>query len=368
MLSKAGMCALSLTGLICIILIRYRYISKLQVIDIPYQKQEEYTSSNNTIIDDVFNLFNCSMGRRLTLVHERCLRQGRGPYLDSQGVLDHIHKGTMQQLLVQDRNKVMFCPLCKVASSTMKQLLINTSGVNLRNISGHKTGKRYYMKVKGVTSITDYNLTGITQRLKHYHSFMTVRHPFDRLLSAYYEKFSHPYANFAAKKQRLRQVIETEYAGKLKYEGKLPMITLAQFLELIAKRQHEFTNAHWASFMSHCDPCLLQFKQILRLETMEDDLVPLLKRITYPDGSDPVAGKPRRGHRIHIDRLQQVTDVFRNISSDIIDGLMDIYRLDFQIFGYTWDKKKGAGITKIDNEKCFWNEKTCYYIYYVNYV
>ena len=77
-----------------------------------------------------------------------------------------------------------------------------------------------------------------------------------------------------------------------------------------------------------------------------------MKRITYPDGSDAVAGK-RLVHRIHIDRLQQVTDVFRNISSDIIDGLMDTYRLDFQIFGYTWDKKEGAGITKIENEKCF---------------
>ena len=354
MLSKAGlsgMCAVALLCLIYIILIGY--FPKQQVIDIPYQKQEEYTSGNNTIIDDALNLFNCSMGRRLTLVHERCLQQGRGPYLDGQGVLDYIHTGTMEKLLVQDRNKVMFCPLCKVASSTMKQLLIDTSGVDLGNTSGHRTGKGYYMKAKGVTSITDYNLTGITQRLNHYHSFMAVRHPFDRLLSAYYEKFADPDVNFA-KKPRLGQVIETEYAGKLKYEGKLPMITLVQFLALIAKRPEEFTNEHWDSFMSHCDPCLLQFKQILRLETMEDDLVPLMRIMTpYPDGSGPVAGKQFRGHRIHLDRLQQVTDVFRNISSDIIDGLMDTYGLDFQIFGYTWDKKKGAGITLIDNEKCF---------------
>ena len=48
----------------------------------------------------------------------------------------------------------------------------------------------------------------------------------------------------------------------------------------IAQRPHEFMNVHWRSFMSLCDPCVVQFKQILRLETMDDDLVPLMNRIT----------------------------------------------------------------------------------------
>ena len=79
---------------------------------------------------------------------------------------------------------------------------------------------------------------------------------------------------------------------------------------------------------------------------------PEVRTITYPDGSHAVAGK-RLGKRIHVDRLQQVTDVFRNISSYIIDGLMDTYGLDFQIFGYTWDKDKGAGMTKLTMKNAF---------------
>ena len=44
---------------------------------------------------------------------------------------------------------------------------------------------------------------------------------------------------------------------------------------------------------------------------------------------------------------------FKNVSKDIIKGLLDIYKLDMGIFGYTWDDDTGAGCVECShNQNC----------------
>ena len=304
------------------------------------QQSTPHWFRNTTNVTNILSGNICSMQERLQGVQDRCAKFGLAQSLDGMNLLRYMHSKERNQVLVVDSSKILYCPMFKVACTTMKSLLLETFGGDSSRIHATGDGRKYWRSF-GFTYLTEYRTKELRRILRTYHSVVVVRHPFDRLLSAYYDKFCND--PLFAKKNQLDQLIDAEYYGQLEYDDKgYPRISLQQFLELVATKPEKFTNVHWKNFLDNCNPCVFPFKQIIRMENMENDLKPFLDRLTYPTGSHPIVGV-RNDHRSLTNRLQQVTETFRNISSDIIDGLMDRYRLDFEIFGYTWDKEKGAG-------------------------
>ena len=283
----------------------------------------------------------CSMQERLRRVRERCDKFERTKYLNNNTRLAHyMHQTERHNVMIDDSRKILYCPIYKVASTAMKVLLMDTAGGD-GSIVHTSDDRRRYWRSKGFTFLMEHSSSDIDRIVEAYHSVMVVRHPFDHLLSAYYDKFvaDHKFVM----QRHLDGVVEKQYKEQLEHdeEGR-PRLTLEQFLDIVAQRPDEFKNLHWSKFMENCNPCVFQFKQIIRMESMEDDMKTLLGILTYPNGSHPVLSE-RNMHRPRTNLLQHVTDAFRNISSDTIDRPMEIYEKDFQIFGYTWDTDNGAG-------------------------
>ena len=295
----------------------------------------------------------CTIDRRLSLMKDRCTKLGLTQSVEDFHTTVLIHKLKMGSYIVQELHKIIYCPNHKVASSTTTQLLIDTAGGDPGNFVPYSSvDVKPYMRSTGLTYIGDYNRRDMFSRLDNYYSFAIVRHPFDRLLSAYNEKFANTIGNFA-KQPRLRRLIKKRFTGDLKTdENGNFRITFEQFLELLAKQSYAFVNLHWATYMSVCNPCLVKFKHIMRLETMEIDMPPLLNQLADVSGSRPnvTIKNSQRGCR---DKLQQVTNVFRNISRYIVTDLLDVYKMDFLVYGYTWDWDNGAGCaTMLDDNQC----------------
>jgi carbohydrate 4-sulfotransferase 8 len=88
-----------------------------------------------------------------------------------------------------DKFRVIFCIHAKVGSSTWFNILANNSApekyAHKGNSDLHLVFRRY-----NITSLADniYTREDILYRLKNYYKVMPVRHPFDRLVSAYRDK------------------------------------------------------------------------------------------------------------------------------------------------------------------------------------
>ena len=120
--------------------------------------------------------------RRRKLVREICnisdSEKARIPLFLDKDVLHHI--------VVDDKNHLLYCYVPKVACTTWKRLLMITTGLSdvqdyeqINGLDAHRRLRR----------LSNYSSDEVNHRLKTYMKFMFARHPFERLLSGYNNKF-----------------------------------------------------------------------------------------------------------------------------------------------------------------------------------
>jgi len=101
-----------------------------------------------------------------------------------QGKLNKSNfKRPIKNLFYSDKKRIIYCSVPKVACTSWKKIFLYFNG-NVKNPfksidSAHKL----------LTSRLNKNQQDYNQRLTTYYSFLFVRNPFDRLLSAYRNKF-----------------------------------------------------------------------------------------------------------------------------------------------------------------------------------
>ena len=110
-------------------------------------------------------------------------------------------------------------------------------------------------------------------------SFLFVRNPFSRLLSAYIDKIVAPnpyywrqFGNLAIKRYRQRGS-GSYLAGH--------SITFSEFIKLAIDSESTslYSDPHIKGILSSCNPCLLNYSFIGRMETFKDDALYVLKKL-----------------------------------------------------------------------------------------
>ena len=279
----------------------------------------------------------CTKARRVELIRERCERLGLKKTISEEELLGKIARRKIGNFMINQAQRVMQCPIPKVGSSTMAGLLLSAGSKN-KSVSN---------RIHAF-----YDEDHDPSELAEYYRYVLVRHPFTRLVSAFNDKFAYPGQNFV---ERYRKgVIHERFDGHFvpDVDGELRM-TWEQFLDLLATEPKRFVNQHWESYMSMCDPCLMNFEHVMRLETMDADMKPLLERLELPHDTHVNAKRNTSVGRV-ADQLEHVSEIFRKVPDNIMQGIMRTYGLDLEVYGYTWDNKKGAGcavVTK-DNMCC----------------
>ena len=108
---------------------------------------------------------------------------------DTIKVAAHARKYTYH-LLVEDRHQVLFCYVPKVACTSWKAILLQLrTGTQLPE--GRVFGRvhsKAFMDSHGLRRLSSYTEQEIRERLDTYSKIPIVRHPFERLLSAYHDK------------------------------------------------------------------------------------------------------------------------------------------------------------------------------------
>ena len=176
-------------------------------------------------------------------------------------------------------------------------------------------------------------LTNHTERLKFIHnyqvkdgdtlrkiidggavSFVNVRHPFERLISAY---------------------LHFRTVRKKKEENKtFEQFIVEDILEKLPKKQNKGTyrdiNPHWRPYNSFCAFCNINYDIVSKTETFEEDKQRAMDILGLEN--------EQKGKRLNIhggsDIKNKTRHFFKDVSEEHIAAIVNFYKYDFLMFDY----------------------------------
>lgn len=237
-------------------------------------------------------------------------------------------------LLYSDKESVVYCSVPKVACTNWKRVLRVFEGklkYPLEIKQKHKVHLLNYPTLKKLSPKDQ------LWRLNLYYSFVFVRHPFERILSAYRNKFKDPYSpgfqrRYGPKILRLfrEDLTEKEYkAGR--------NVTFEEFVRFIihvhAHKGSKSFDEHWQIIHSLCKPCQIKYNYIGKMETLVDDAEQVLREI----GADKKVKFPANAKdKYKKDVRTMMREYYAPLGRDILMRLYKIYEVDFLGFGYVF--------------------------------
>ena len=179
--------------------------------------------------------------------------------------------------------------------------------------------------------LTMYSYEEQVYRLKNYFKFLVVRHPFVRLLSVYKDAI-------------IKESFLSEFGKYLKVNSSsyVKNITLVQFLEMVYRTSDALPNNHWKTYEMMCHPCAVNYDHVIYMESIHDDLDPVLDWMTDHGERPTLQGSNVTGLDFRRQK-QKISKTLQGIDSDVIKGLIDIYSRDSAVFGYTWNDETEIG-------------------------
>ena len=223
-----------------------------------------------------------------------------------------------------------------------------------------------FMKRHGFYRLKMFSTVEIHKRLKTYFKFLVVRHPFERLLSAYREKFERdfntmdPFVKEYLPKIKLHgkgnnsDVLFTDFISYISFIYNLttPFYqkpSRARLLRKTAKgfqwglkqrlnKSHllpkgsKYFNEHWAQYSTLCHPCHIDYDYVGKLETMREDAAYVLSKLGPHDQC--IQDKYPELFNVTESSSSLFDSYFSTLEPDQIKKLKKMFSVDFKLFGY----------------------------------
>ena len=256
--------------------------------------------------------------RRKARVSAACRRHGLGKFPGDpvQGSPDQLYKKMYQtfpwppekSLMYQEPWHLLYCWIHKVASTSWSKVFLQLAGLEVPLSRTHEATQKFSPKKPGQLA------SAISTSLV----FTIVRHPFERLVSAYRDKFE------LAKKYAY---IYSHYTPRMGVHGRP---TFSQFVDYLLREEVSEYNDHWVPYWLHCHVCEMEYDVIGKMETLEEDMNFIAETSGLASTNISLPWANRRGSG-----EQGSLDYFRQLDLDRTQRLYAIYRLDFEMFGYS---------------------------------
>jgi len=255
--------------------------------------------------------------------------------------------------------RLLYCPVFKAASTSWlsNYLKLVNSTANPKSGNLHKT----------VTNLFPPPATFKLRRKIYEESikFIIVRHPFERLVSAYRDKL----AGFSRNDHYLtmRSHIISKYRKNVKDKSTIP--TFSESVDFIldelikidspSRDRHSLIDGHFIPYSRRCLPCAMDYDLIIKFETLEEDSRYLIDQCGLSEQLDvrhenraPSGPRTKQGFKNKSKKVKkgeedpkdsngssfQSLDFFKDIPVSKIKRLYEHYRHDFEIFDYSADE------------------------------
>ncbi|XP_050740418.1 carbohydrate sulfotransferase 11-like isoform X3 [Eriocheir sinensis] len=182
-----------------------------------------------------------------------------------------------QSLVWVITHRLVWCPIFKAGSTTWVKNLLLASGTGVKKMSLHLQLRQLYPPPASAAEQE--------RILKNSIRMIVVRHPFERLLSAY-------------------------------------------------RKRNDHVNNHWQPFWVACKPCDLDYDVIAHVETLAEDQEFVIRELGLQD-----LLRPAHTHASRFDGYNDTSEAaesyFRKVPLELIESLAKLLRPDFEMFGYS---------------------------------
>nr|XP_023023217.1 carbohydrate sulfotransferase 11-like [Leptinotarsa decemlineata] len=248
--------------------------------------------------------------------------------LDRQGN-DSLHRPNPWEFLVDNKHHLVWCNVFKAASTSWMY--------NFNILAGYSPQFLKKSKLVPMTLARQRyprpSLFALRKAFNTSISFLIVRHPLERLLSAYRDKLQYALPHTHHKKLGNEIIMKYRYRRKQQrsvFSQKWP--TFPEFVDYLVDsvRQGERLDMHWSPIVEFCTPCMFDFQVIAHTETLQEDQQYLIEmahlgHLIRPEWRN--AGKGNTGN--------QVAKYYSQLTRSQILQLYHIYRYDFELFNYS---------------------------------
>ena len=191
------------------------------------------------------------------------------------------------------QHKLIYCPVYKVASGTW-----TTNFLRLSKFNEDLPKWQRFSKLHGASESASRKLfpppAGKTKQkklLKTMTKFLVVRHPFDRIVSAYTGKIANPMAKPRYYRKLQKEIIK-KYRSDWSKNTSPP--TFAEYVRYLLDLTDDLTNPKdWRvvdcvqAYYSVCAPCDVKYDVIVKLETHDEDTEFLIRRNNLTELQEP---------------------------------------------------------------------------------
>jgi hypothetical protein len=231
--------------------------------------------------------------------------------------------------LVHPERKFMYASVRKVANTTIRRLLWRVLGVE---VSGPDMQRTLHISSGPYLTLSDLAVAERDSFLVRdgVFRFAFVRNPYDRLRSAYLQKFLHPDASETS----------AHYLTALRWEGQQTP-SFEEFIEAVVRQSDARMNIHWKPQHACLVWDAIPYDFIGRIETFDVDINHVLDRIGAPSSL--------YAPEISVNRVDRGSDQARDQAAYTKASaalVFQRFRRDFDLFGYAQDSYGGAGATR----------------------
>lgn len=169
---------------------------------------------------------------------------------------------------------------------------------------------------------------------------MIVRHPLERLLSAYRNKFEGNASTAEWFRQQIGRKIIKAFRPAATQES-LEKGHDATFLEFVqymldpelslVSNNNQSWNEHWEPMNGLCNPCTVHYDYIGRFENLVEESDSILKRINPAGG----LSYPESKYIKVADTRKEMLKYYEQLPFQLIRRLAQIYAVDMQLFNYS---------------------------------
>ena len=254
-------------------------------------------------------------------------------------------------ITTEKTNQLAYCHVPKAASSLWMLAFADMNYLNKNETQRlHKKLALHGMLMTNFsTQITSQNEIEELNNSNLY-KFVFIRHPFERLVSAYHDKFVHTKQIGMMLPFLKREIIKYMFKEITKKQKSSPTITnlplgidlsFNNFIEFVLEEANyshiSLQSNHWWPFSDVCKLCKIQYDYIGHLESLSEDVKCILKN--FPNFNllnnmkDRVETKINAGGNHNGDMTLKY---FSQLAKGTIRNLYDLYKADFLLGSYDY--------------------------------
>ncbi|KAM4690498.1 carbohydrate sulfotransferase 9-like [Rhinophrynus dorsalis] len=235
-----------------------------------------------------------------------------------------IDQFVAKRLFVEPNHKFIYCEVPKVGCSNWKRIiLLLKMNLSLRadyieHDAIHNTAL--------LKRLNDYPADMQQMMLNNYTKVMFTRDPLQRIVSAYRDKFLHSGGYYGT---HIANIIRSKIRKNNKSNA---TVSFEEFVRYILQQKASTLDIHWIPMHYLCDPCNIKYDILGKFQTLKKDSDYVLKTIGAPDDLKYPEIKQYNETRTDTDIASKY---FTQLPLNLFQLLVDVYRLDFMLFGYS---------------------------------